>query len=264
MKNKYEEFYFENDKNYPDSAYWDLYDKNAQEAIRKYKGHMYCPLCNLAPLTVANGKSLRYFKVIEADMDKHEQACSYRLEKANRKETEKFYEELDRADIENRLASCMNKMLKSIAGTGIGNLEKTNTKTKGVKDFLTITTEGNRKKYLPHKSLYSKNLDDEIDVTKIYYGKCAVYLYPYIPKGEEEVKTYYLKILNSETKKQICDISISPYIYKYLEDILALIPIDKKDAQNYYLCFAVRLEKKDYSYNCRLKDSRLIELEREL
>ena len=264
MKNKYEEFYFENDKNYPDSVYWDLYDRNRQEAIRKYDGHMYCPLCNLAPLTVANGKSLRYFKVIKEDMDKHEQGCSYRLKKANKKETEKFYEELDRADIENRLVSCMNKMLKSIAERGVGNLEKTDTKTKSEKNFLTITTEGNRKKYLPHKSLYSKKLDDEIDVTKIYYGKCAVYLYKYIPKGEEEVKTYYLKILNLDTKKQICDISISPYIYKYLEDILAIIPIDKKDAQNYYLCFAARLEKNDYAYNCRLKDSRLIELERDL
>lgn len=155
-------------------------------------------------------------------------------------------------------------MLKSINKKEVGNSEKINTKTKSTKDFFTITTTGNKKKYLPHKSLYSNNLDDEIDVTKIYYGKCAVYLYKYIAKDEKEVKAYYLKILHSETKKQICDISRSPYIYKYLEDILALIPTDKKDARNYYLCFAVRMEKKDYSYNCRLKDSRLIELEREL
>jgi len=114
MKNKYEEFYFENEKNYPACVYWDLFDENSQEAIRKYEGHMYCPLCNLAPLTVAKGKERRYFKVIEADMDKHDQDCSYRLEKASKKETEKFYEDLDSADIENRLVSCMNKMLKSI------------------------------------------------------------------------------------------------------------------------------------------------------
>lgn len=264
MKNTYGEFYFENEKNYPASVYWDFYDKNHQEAIRKYEGHIFCPLCNLAPLTVAHGHQLRYFKVIKSDRDKHDRVCSYRHVKASKNETEKFYEDLDRSDIENRLVSCMNKMLKSINKKEFGNSEKANTKTKSTKDFFTITTEEHKKKYLPHKSLYSKNLDDEIDVTKIYYGKCAVYLYQYIPKGEEEVKTYYLKILNSETKKQICDLSISPYIYKYLEDILAIIPIDKKDAQNYYLCFAARLEKKDYSYNCRLKDSRLIELEREV
>jgi len=133
-----------------------------------------------------------------------------------------------------------------------------------MKEFLNITIEGNRKKYLPHKSLYSKTLDDEIDATKIYYGKCTLYLYKYIPEGDKEAKIYYLKILNSDTKKQICDISISPYVYKYLEDILAVIPIDKKYAQNYYLCFAGRMEKNKYSYNCRLKDSRLIELEKEL
>jgi hypothetical protein len=35
-------------------------------------------------------------------------------------------------------------------------------------------------------------------------------LYKYIPEGDKEVKIYYLKILNTDTKKQICDISISP------------------------------------------------------
>ena len=40
MKNKFEEFYFENDRNYPADVYWNLYDKNHQEAIKKYEGHM--------------------------------------------------------------------------------------------------------------------------------------------------------------------------------------------------------------------------------
>ena len=69
MKNKFEEFYFENDRNYPADAYWDLYDKNHQEAIKKYEGHMFCPLCRLAPLTVAKGELRRYFKVVQSDME---------------------------------------------------------------------------------------------------------------------------------------------------------------------------------------------------
>lgn len=54
MKSKFDEFYYENDaKNHPASEYWELYDKNPREAIQKYDDHMFCPLCKLAPLSVA-------------------------------------------------------------------------------------------------------------------------------------------------------------------------------------------------------------------
>ena len=75
MKSKFEEFYYEDDKNYPVDVYWNLYDKNHAEAIRKYEGHIFCPLCRLAPLTVAKGNERRYFKVVESDMDKHDALC---------------------------------------------------------------------------------------------------------------------------------------------------------------------------------------------
>lgn len=113
MKNKFDEFYFENDTNYPANVYWDLYDKNHMEAIKKYDGHMFCPLCKLAPLTVVRGNQRRYFKVIESDMEKHVE-CSYRHKKATKKETHNFYKDLDTTDIRNRLVSCLNRMLKSV------------------------------------------------------------------------------------------------------------------------------------------------------
>lgn len=71
-------FAFGSCKNYPANVYWDLYDKNHMEAIKKYDGHMFCPLCKLAPLTVAKGNQRRYFKVIESDMEKHDIECSER------------------------------------------------------------------------------------------------------------------------------------------------------------------------------------------
>lgn len=37
MKNKFEEFYFENDKNYPVDVHWDLYDKNHLEALESMR-----------------------------------------------------------------------------------------------------------------------------------------------------------------------------------------------------------------------------------
>lgn len=138
MKNKFEEFYFENDRNYPADVYWDLYDKNHQEAIRKYEGHMFCPLCRLAPLTVAKGEQRRYFKVVQSDMEKQ------------------------------------------------------------------------------------------------------------------------------DTKKQICDITISRYVYNYLKEDLDKIPEEKSEAENYYLCFSGIMEKGKYSYKCKLADSRMLILEKEL
>ena len=53
-KKKYNEFYFTEDgKIHPDLDYWDLYNKNKNEAMKKFDGKMNCHLCFMAPLTVA-------------------------------------------------------------------------------------------------------------------------------------------------------------------------------------------------------------------
>lgn len=67
--------------------------------------------------------------------------------------------------------------------------------------FFDIETEGKEIKYLPHKNIYAKDLETDIDIQKIYYGKCSLYLIQYVPEGEE-VKAYYLKVLNQETKSK--------------------------------------------------------------
>lgn len=265
MKNKYEEFYYEEDKqNHPACDYWELYDKSPLQALEKYEGNIFCPLCELAPLTVAKGNERRYMKVVEANMSKHAEWCSYRLDKANKKETEYFYEDLDQTDIQNRLISCLNRMLKKHTpqyGGGMGNLN-TVLHRKDKENFFDIETEAKKKKYLPHRNLYSKQLETEIDVTRIYYGKCALYLFEYIPEGETEIKKYYLKILNAKTKKIICDVSISTYVFKYLEEMFSEISREKENASVFYLCFAGCMEKNKFSYTCKLKDSRMIVLER--
>lgn len=125
MKNKFEEFYFENDRNYPADVYWNLYDKNHQEAIKKYEGHMFCPLCKLAPLTVVKGEQRRYFKVVQSDMEKHDDGCSYKRKEGSKRDIEKFYKNLDTTDIRNRLISCMNRMLKKLTNPTGGNISKT-------------------------------------------------------------------------------------------------------------------------------------------
>lgn len=263
MKNKFEEFYFEDDTNYPVDVYWNLYDVNHAEAIKKYEGHIFCPLCRLAPLTVAKGNVRRYFKVVESDMDKHDTDCSYRREKAGKRETEKFYKDLDDTNIRNRLVSCMNRMLKKvISPVGIGKI-KIIGRGKEASGFLDIETEAKEIKYLPHKNINSKDLENDMDTQKIYYGKCSLYIFKYVPVDEEVVKMYYLKVLNQETKKQICDIAIPPRVYGYMEDVLLDVPEDKTKTQDFYLCFSGILEKSKFSFNCLLRDSRLIVIEKQ-
>lgn len=260
MKSKFEEFYYEDDKNYPVDVYWNLYDKNPAEAITKYEGHIFCPLCRLAPLTVAKGNKRRYFKVVEFDMDKHDIDCSYKRHKTGKRETEKFYKDLDNTDIRNRLVSCMNRMLKKFTGTSSTGKGKTVSRGEKKFDFFDIETGNKQKKYLPHKNINSKDLKNDMDIQKIYYGECSLYLVRYAPEGEE-IRAYYLKVLNQDTKKQICDIAISPWVYNYLKDEWDRLPDNKREAKNFYLCFSGTLENGKYSYTCKLRDSRLIVLE---
>lgn len=262
MNKKYDEFYFENDTNYPADVYWNLYDKNHKEAIRIYDGHMFCPICKLAPLTVARGNQRRYFKVIEADTEKHDIDCSYRYNMATKKEIINFYGDLDTTDIRNRLISCLNRMLKRVTEYMDGNGFLTKEEKKEKNNFFNIKGVYGESKYLPHKNFNLGHLEKDIGIHKIYYGKCTLYIYKYIPKGESDIKKYYLKILSENREKHICEISISPYVYNYLDGILDDIQENKDEALNYYLCFAGVMEKDKYSYKCKLLDSRFLVLEK--
>ena len=262
MKTKYEEFYFENDRNYPADTYWNLYDENKNAAMRTYDGHIFCPLCKSAPLTVAHGNKLRYFKVSGSNMEKHTADCSYRYDKATKKEVCSFYSDLNNDDINNRLVSCINKMLKK-ERTKINNRKNIDYKGNGTRrNFCDITGKEGKNKYLPYKNFNCGNLEIDLDEQKIYYGQCYLYIVKYIPKNKNEVKMYYLKVLSPNNKKQICEIIISPYVYNYLINDLADVPIEKKDAAKYYLCFAGILEKTKWSYGMKLRDSRLIVVEK--
>lgn len=197
-------------------------------------------------------------------MDRHDSDCSYRCNKGSKRDTETFYKNLDKTDIRNRLVSCMNRMLKKSIGKTNSKVSVSNKPQKHEKSFLNFNTDSGETKYLPHKNINSKSLGDDIGVQKIYYGRCALYIVKYIPFGENDIKMCYLKVLNQETKKQICDISIPVYVYKYLENELKEIPEEKQNAINYHLCFSGVLEVGKYAYKCRLTDSRLLVLEKNI
>ena len=299
MDVKFNEFYFENEI-HPANDYWQLYNKDPKAAIEKYDGHIFCPICESAPLTIVKGNKRRYFKVSHSDMEKHLEDCSFRNEPATKKETINFYKDLDTTDIESRLLSCLNKMLKKELVTNDKEPSSVPTEKNHTNNFLDIVIN-NRKKYLPNKYLYSENLYKDSDKQTIYYGKCALYIIS--PNNTNDTndtndinntndtndindtndtndindtnnknnqKHYFLKVLNNDTKKEICEISITKNIYGYLSIDLENIPNEKDKAINYYICFSGFLNKKQRQYKgnnydfyqCNLRDSRLLILEK--
>lgn len=200
-----ENFYFDREgENRFAKEYWDVYDKNHKEAREKYIGHMYCPVCKSAPLSVANGYQRRYLKVTASDMEKHSIGCGYRYDEATKKEIHDFYKDLDKTDIKSRLVSCLNRMLKkSVKSSSNGESSKTEG-NENREDFLVIKSASGVKKCLPHKNFNLGDLDEEMDVQKIYYGRCFLYIYKYIPENENDVKVYYLKVLDRK-KRQVSE-----------------------------------------------------------
>ena len=299
MDVKFNEFYFENEI-HSANDYWQLYNKDPKAAIKKYDGHVFCPICESAPLTIVKGNKRRYFKVSHSDMEKHSEDCSFRNNPATKKETTYFYKDLDTTDIESRLLSCLNKILKKELTTADKESSSVSTRKNYTNNFLDIVIN-NRKKYLPNKYLYSENLYKDSDIQTIYYGKCALYIIS--PNNTNDIndtndtndtndindindtndtnntndinnknnqKYYYLKVLNSYTKKEICEISITKNIYGYLSSDLENIPNKKDEAIDYYICFSGFLKKKQRQYKgnnydfhqCNLRDSRLLILEK--
>ena len=258
-KKKYNEFYFtENGEICPDSDYWDLYDKDKNEAIKKFEGKMNCPLCFTAPLTVAKGRKLKYFKVNQSDVSKHLKKCPYLLDEATKNEVKEFYKSATNEDIVNRLTVCMNKMLKKKIKETKKNELTLKEENNKFETFI-IENRERKKKYLPIISLYSQHIKEELDKLKIYYGKCKVYYNyrTYIDKNDKnkEIKRYYLQILNNKTNKLICSLSVSSAVFGYLEIIL---PDKMENSKLYYLCFFAEFNVKEDCLNAVLKNSRMI------
>ncbi len=261
---KYSEFFFAGDGIvHFDKEYWVESKKDELSALKKFTGKIYCPMCKKAPLCIVNGYKLKYFKVTSLNMHKHDKNCIYRLDEANKEETKLFYSELDldKDDFQNKLISCMNVMLKQMAGNS-SDSEKANISwTQEGENAFVINTLKRGKKYLPHCNLYSiKSIEDFEDdnLYKIYYGKCKIYMTYYKDETTDFVKRYYLKILNDNNLNLICTLSMSDKVYKHLNISFSE---EKQNAKSYLLCFSAKMKKmkRKYGYflECSLEHSKM-------
>lgn len=66
---------------------------------------------------------------------------------------------------------------------------------------MNFTTNGGEIKYLPHKNFNSKILEDDMDVQKVYYGKCALYIKKIYTTREKGNKKVLFKSFTPRYKK---------------------------------------------------------------
>ncbi len=258
--NKYYEFYFDSDDVIELSElYWEQYEHDKKETIKKYHNHIFCPICRKAPLSIAAGKKLQYFKVSPNNMNKHDIECPNLLEEATNNEIEEYFNDLSKEDISQKLVSCLNRMIKKGVYTysGINNSDGDEDNKYG--SFIINSKEKN-KKYISNISLYSKHINENIDMIKIYYGECLLYKtdskkYP----NKKRNYGYLLHVINIKNKKQICSISISSNVREFIDKEFK----NKKEfAEKYYVCFVGKLENNNGFLNCKLEDSRMILIEK--
>ena len=261
MGKKYNEFYYSVDnKIHLDRDFWDMYNNTKTEAMRKYNKKMFCPFCRKAPLTVVMGNERKYFRVSESDMSKHISGCPTFLDEASKAEVKEFYDTIDDDDIQNRLVTYINRLLKNDIAIFDKFNEKLNNNNKK-DDFSAFCFENKQKikKSIPSMSLYSDCLRRNIDMIKLFYGKCKIYCKSYTDENTKEVKVYYLQILNNVTNKSICSLKISPKVYDYIN---INFPESKSEAKMFYIGFFSQLyiNKKGY-LTVDIKHSKMVRFE---
>ena len=261
MGKKYKEFYYIMDnKIHFDSDFWDTYNNNKTEAMRKYNKKMFCPFCRKAPLTVVMGNERKYFRVSELDMSKHISGCPNFFDEASRAEVKEFYDTIDDDDIQNRLVTYINRLLKNdIAIFDKFNEKLNNNSNKDVFSAFCFENKQKIKKSIPSMSLYSDCLRKNIDMIKLFYGKCKIYCISHTDENTKEVKVYYLRILNNITNKLICSLKISPKVYDYIN---INFPESKSEAKMFYIGFFSQLyiNKKGY-LSVIIRNSKMVRFE---
>lgn len=252
MELKFYQFYY-NGALHSINEFMPLFMQDRKMAYDKYNGKIFCPMCYTAPLTIVAGLDKCYFRVSHSNMYKHHANCSYRLEEASPHQSNEFYEQATDNDIQSLLQSCVNKMLK---GTVHIDREKNGMSVNSDCDFsfLTIKIKRGKKAFLPNKLLTHSLYDDDLNMDKLFYGKCRVYW-----NRHEDYK--YLNILH-ENYKLICSIKATNKVYRYLSRNIKDIADSKEHSELHYICFVTKLEKKNKDgkiyYNGSLRRSSCI------
>lgn len=94
--------------------------------------------------------------------------------KPGKKELKKYYEELSDKEVQDKLDSAINMLLRRDIRKNNKDDSKKN-EDKDSYDKFSFTNSKGRRKYLPKISLYSKSIEQWLSYSTLYYGECYVY-----------------------------------------------------------------------------------------
>ena len=219
MGRKFDELYYKpNNQVLPVEDFWRAFDKDCQAARDKYENNIYCPLCQKARLTWADGIKRRYFRAFTNHVD-----CDYQYDELTKKEVKDVKENLSDVDIKAKLQTCINRIFRKENKTFLAKLEGDEFgKRKNDNTLLTVQVN-NVTKHIPTRLWDNILLEDDEGVDKIYFGKCKCYWEEY-HNGKINIYIY-----SYSRSKYIGKIVVSNVVKEYLTKELNLISLDKKN-----------------------------------
>lgn len=249
MDRKYSEFYFDKDESiHQVKEIFDALKVNRDEALEKYRGRIYCPECRLARLSIRQTRG--YLFTSKNNMDAHAEDCSMRYESIGRSGLKTYYHEITEKDAKIKLQSVLDMLFLRDVDSNNNNInyEEIDERVRESNPFTKVNNEGERK-YLPHISLYSNNINEYLDLMTIYYGKCKIYF----SKDDKSKKIYgYIHVLSEKTSDPLVDIVITNPVKDYI-DLDFETEIEK--AKTYYLSSIMNLSQKGDVYSGALYKS---------
>lgn len=108
----FEEFYFSKDNEIHDIEKIIIYVDSHNNSTGYYNGSMFCPECRSAELHFVHKTSKRRAFLRRSSSTKHDDLCSYNFEYTSKKIATEFVEDLDKSQMQDRLASALNMLFK--------------------------------------------------------------------------------------------------------------------------------------------------------
>lgn len=231
------------------------YNLNRAVYERKYKGHIFCPYCKVAPLTVVHTNGFLYFRGFPRE--EHGDGCFYTLKEIVIKDVKKIS-----GDIEKQAISQLDMLLRSMF---VDNQKTDDTKNddfgQNTRDIPVVRQQQTMQKRLPQCRIGDLPIrlaaNEPPQEISIYYGRtyCNV-VDDKNPYNGVDIKMLIIK--DTTTKKTVMGLSMSLAVWSHFTtSTQALL---QETQQPIYIAFlgvftSSQGKRLGLSYTCYLKNS---------
>lgn len=186
---------------------------NRREFIRKYDGHIFCPLCKIPQLTLVSGSKSGSYFLRGYRGQKHSEDCEFGFEDVSTKAFETFIADKNSKEyVNHKLRKLIDKMLRQKNVEEKVHLVKVHNNIITTQKILSIDKERTDIRLLPTKSITAPFQEDDYDCYKLFYGRCNII----INKISNDGKPYYiLKAYRPKDRQVVCKLSMSEDVGGY-------------------------------------------------